>query len=478
MNVPQLTDQETMQHHHRQTAVRYLEWAVELVQQHRFDLLVLDKERDAILEAFSLAYAMREHTLLLDGLWAFADYLEARGEYATAVHLLTQAQEIVQQTNDKVGQCRVLAMLGMVGIRTSNYAQAISYYEEGLALIQDQEDQHALFASLFHRGIGTVMYSAHTEWERAEAHLDAGLLWARRCNELHVLAGALVNRATLVALRHGNAADAHALLSEGLTLFQQVKDSRNVGLALTNLGSLAYEQGDLATAQTHCQDGLRYTKEAGDLEKTARLLGNLGVIACMHGQLEEAEEYLYEGLLLARRMDHRELQSTMHMNFGMVESTKQNWAQAEECYTEALSMAESINLLDLTGYLYIELGKIAVQQDNLTRAEAYLDRGLSIARQTGHVWDLCAGLIQRGEMLLTGGRLPEAVVAYTEGLELAEKIGAKEMTGSAYFGLAQLDHIQGDLTTANQHGQLALEIWQSTGHAEAKKVADWLASLP
>lgn len=478
MTVPQLADQESMQHYHLQTAVCYLEWMVELVQQHRFDLPVLDQERDAILEGFSLAYAMREHTLLLDGLWAFADYLDARGEYATAAHLLTQAQEMVQQTQDKVAQCRVLAMLGMVSFRTSNFAKAIACGEEGLALIQDEEDQHALFASVFHRGIGTAMYSAYTEWERAEVHLNAGLSWARRSGDAYVLATALVNCATLVALRQGNAVDAHAFLSEGLTLFQQVKDNRNIGLALSNLGSLAYEQGDLATAQAHYQDGLRYTKEAGDQEKTARLLGNLGVVACMRGHFEQAEDYLYEGLLLARHMDHRELQSTIHMNFGMVESAKQNWAQAERCYIEALSMAESINLLDLTGYIYIELSKIAAQQDNLTRAEEYVARGLSIARQTGHLWDLCAGLLQHGEMLQKSGRLAEAVDVFTEVLELVQKNNAREMAGSAYFGLAQIAHTQGDLVTAHEHGRLALEIWQSTGHAEATKVADWLASLP
>lgn len=144
-----------------------------------------------------------------------------------------------------------------------------------------------------------------------------GELWMHRgliaegrrwLSELRALAGEdtptplrarLAGVAGVLALVHGDRAEAWQLLSEALAQWRQQDSPRDLAYVLLNVGFVAGDAGRLAEAQAYVEEGLLASRTAGDRALEAFCLERLGQFALQRGEVVTATQHLEESVRLA-----------------------------------------------------------------------------------------------------------------------------------------------------------------------------------
>jgi ATP/maltotriose-dependent transcriptional regulator MalT len=109
----------------------------------------------------------------------------------------------------------------------------------------------------------------------------------------------LVGVAGVLALVHGDRAEAWQLLSEALAQWREQDSPRDLAYVLLNLGFVAGDAGRLAEAQAYMEDGLLASRAAGDRVLEAFCLERLGQFALQRGDVATAAEHLDGSVRLA-----------------------------------------------------------------------------------------------------------------------------------------------------------------------------------
>jgi tetratricopeptide (TPR) repeat protein len=181
---------------------------------------------------------------------------------------------------------------------------------------------------------------------------------------------------------------ARGAFPEAIVLFETIlgitRDPRIRGNALQNLGSIAAQQADFETARRHFMASHQCFQEAGYEWGEAFVLNNFGRAALDHGNFAMAASMLENAVGAARRVEDQDLLALATLN-----------------HAEA----------------------IAGQRD-LPRAEALVRSALAYFSATGNKWRRVECLRLLGDIAATRGERDTATQFFSEGLALAEEIGA------------------------------------------------------
>ena len=114
-------------------------------------------------------------------------------------------------------------------------------------------------------------------------------------------AGAIL-LAGLVADRRGDEDHAAELWEESARLAREEGDSRLLGMALNNLGTVALGRGEYERALELFEESLAIGRELQDQDRLARTFGNLGFTTLMLGDVQRARLLLRDSLVAAREI--------------------------------------------------------------------------------------------------------------------------------------------------------------------------------
>ena len=205
-----------------------------------------------------------------------------QGRPEAAEPLFTKAYRLAPRT------VAVLAGLGRVAVAKRDYAQAVKYFEDALAIDPEAESLHAPLATAY-RGIG--------EPDKAQPHLRQ---WRNRDifvpdplqHELDLLLESALSY-ELRGVRELEARDwkaAAAFFRKGIAL---AHDNTPLSRSLHHkLGTALYLTGDLPGAREQFEDVVRQAPPAGVDEATAKAHYSLGVLMASNGQIQPAIPHL------------------------------------------------------------------------------------------------------------------------------------------------------------------------------------------
>ena len=124
------------------------------------------------------------------------------------------------------------------------------------------------------------------------------LLLGKAIGMRYVIARPLLSLAR-IAIDKGEHARAHQLLSESLSLCQELGDKGRQATALALSGRLALAQGDATTARSLAAESLLLFRESGDHQGAAESLSMLGMAEAAQGDFAAAQALYAEWLTLA-----------------------------------------------------------------------------------------------------------------------------------------------------------------------------------
>ncbi len=309
------------------SARRLVECIVTYVPHHKKHYNVLEQESPVILTALDLAFEQGMNKELLQIATTFAPFLLMRGLYDVAHMHLQRVHQVALALGDRVGLITALEYLGNIAEARGNYAQAETYYQEGLVLARQTEQQECIIQLLIN--LGTI------------------------------------------AIRQGNYIQSEAYTQEGLVLAYKIHQQEQIVRLLINAGALAELRGDCTQAESYSQEGLLLARRINGQEQIILLLINLGVLAEEHrGKYALAESYYQEGLLLARQMEHREHIGLLLGNLGSVTGRQGKSMQADAFYCEGLRQAQEIGNPGLFSLILSDRAEMYLRQHRMEEAEA------------------------------------------------------------------------------------------------------------
>lgn len=206
------------------------------------------------------------------------------GNYEQALSLFQNGLALYQDLGDKWGVAATLNGLGDMAHQRVNYEEAKSRYEEALVLFKELGNQQAVSYVL--NNLGNVTRD-QGDYERASEIHEEALAIFRNLGDKRALATSLFNLGE-VAQYKGDYGRAAELQNESLALKREVGDKRGITFSLANLGDIARCQGDYNRATTLYEESLVLCREIGDKRGVTFCLEGLAEVACTQADYERA----------------------------------------------------------------------------------------------------------------------------------------------------------------------------------------------
>jgi tetratricopeptide (TPR) repeat protein len=239
------------------------------------------------------------------------------------------------------------------------------------------------------------LYRTRCQWDEALKHARDSARIASRFGDKKQFAEAL-NAEAIIYQSRGEFEHAKPILERVLTL---TDDARMRGIALQNLGAIAFLSGDAGSAERHFRESYGCFIRCGNTRGEAHSLNSYGKAILERGDAVQAEEVLQKAVEIARAAEDAEMIALSTLN-----------------YAEAVS-----------------------RRGDISRAEDLASTALGYFAHTGNRWLQIECLRLLGQ-LHTANRNPDtARRCYEEGLDIAKKIGAKVEVAAMSRALSALD---------------------------------------
>jgi tetratricopeptide (TPR) repeat protein len=288
-------------------------------------------------------------------------------------------------------QLKALNAKGMALSGMGKYREAIGYYEEGVKIGIESLDTIAVGVRLNNMA---KCYIRLGEQEKAKDYLEAALrLWTDLGQTVYI--GGTLNNLASIYENQGDYATAIDYYMKSLHLRMGLEDEAGAATCHSNIGRLYLNQGESAAAMRHLQAALEIRKELGDAKGQSNTLKLMAELQVKEGAYPEAIKRLH----LAMEID-------------------KSAEAADDVAAGQVMMSQALDL-----------------QGQTEEAEAYSDSALVNYRATENQVGLSQALIQSGTVRMHRGRLPAAVAALEEALDIAEKNRAAQEIRDAALGL-------------------------------------------
>lgn len=168
-------------------------------------------------------------------------------------------------------------------------------------------------------------------------------------------------------------------------------------------------------------------------------LQNLGSIAAHQGELGSAERYFGESYGCFMRADFPRGEATSLNNYGRVALDRGNDTLAEEVLSKAVEVARNIEDPELTAISTLNYAEALARRGQHSRAEDLASSALGYFAHTRNTWRHIECLRLLGDIHVRSNNRAIAKRCYEEGLDLAQKIGARLETSALKEALGALD---------------------------------------
>lgn len=250
--------------------------------------------QESLLEAQKLAQAARRLDTEASSVYHMAWVASYQGAFQRSLALGEQARRLYEDLDDLPGKMRALNLLGNADAQQCNSLDAISYYEQALALCRQLGIRR--FESVLLRNLGDA-WQYLGDLAQAQKLYEGSIALCREVGDRRGESETLVGWGGLACWR-GEHAAARDAAERGLRLAQSIGAQYEVGFALLHLGHALAGLGQLMEAADAYRQALAIHRKLNNPSDTRASLAGLADVALAQGQVEDAIIYAEEILSL------------------------------------------------------------------------------------------------------------------------------------------------------------------------------------
>ncbi|MBI1765108.1 MAG: CHAT domain-containing protein [Acidobacteria bacterium] len=229
------------------------------------------------------------------------DVLIALGEAQQALDAANEALRMWQAVGDAYYEGRALYDLGLACSNLRDQPRALAYFEQALPLFRQLGERHLEAGTLGNLG---NMYRRQGDLLKAAQYYEQARLLQQAEGDTANLAGTL-NNLGIVYKTQGDYPKAIGAYTQALQVWHGMKLRSGEALALINLGNLYNVQERWRDAREVAMQGLSLAEELGESRSILGARQALALAAYGAGQLAEARQQLDQALALTEAMRAR-----------------------------------------------------------------------------------------------------------------------------------------------------------------------------
>ncbi len=279
--------------------------------------------------------------------------------------------------------------------------------------------------------------------------------------------------------------EAQKIYEQALNTAHEVGNNSVAAQALMDLGDVSQAQKDNATAQSRYTDALAAFQQLNDKEGSTTVLLRLADLQQLQNDTANATKNYEAALVLLKEKGDKPATAATLMKLGNLKRmAKDPGARAN--YQEALALFNELNdtasaatvqtsLNDLRTddkYKVVGLlnqGTALLSQGSYGEAERKFTEALDLARQIDAKDNASSALLSLGYILSGQGRHADAKPKYEEGLQLARESGNKANQALALFDLAVTAYNLQDIGQANTLYDQSAAMYKEIGESPRPK---------
>jgi diguanylate cyclase (GGDEF)-like protein len=249
---------------------------------------------------------------------------------------------------------------------------------------------------------------------------------------------------------------ADAMLNElfdGLQLAEQYHLPSHASWMMEAVGRISYTKGAYTEAMKYWMSSIDTALLAGDVRTGVNARIGLGQLYNAYSDYASGARFHRDAVALLTQIDDPYLACKLAINLGVNQYATGELDEAEQEFKRGLSEAERGGFSHYAAEARWKLGCIAYDRHQLDEAEEQIRRALKGAKAAGYSWLQGVAYLTLGDVLVSSGKLADALVAYRDGLLFSESVRARQHEATFHAKLSQLCEDTGDLKGALAHAR-------------------------
>lgn len=351
-------------------------------------------------------------------------------QYSTASNLdsLTQLLQHEQQQSNQQKEVELLIEISQFHLKKNEFETALTVFEKALPKakkIQNWENYRVLSVDK------AKAYLSLNQFTKAIETLTK-LIEDLKPLQDNNLATAYSELAETYR-RIGNNELAYEFHLSGLHIYEEKKDSVNIGRTLYNIGSIFFYQDNYEMA-------LEYYQKTLDLCTRAKL-----------------ERHIFSCL------------SAIGGTYNRIHQTE----KSIEYNLRAYELGKQLDVKSGLAYAAMNLGANYAAMEQMDKALLYYEEALALNRETNDAWGECGTLRVIGEALINKGELDKSIEYLTAALEIGEKMGFRPRLIELHRTIALYYEKKGDYKLTSEHLEKYANLKDSLANeASLQKMSD------
>lgn len=265
------------------------------------------------------------------------------GRYGEAVQIFLDVLAGLGE-EPSYNRCVTLAQLGPCLQSQGQAAQAVAYYQQGLAVAEQLEasDQVKQLMGTLEAELGDALI-AMGDWEAARSAHERSLAIDKEVGDRR---GEAVSNMQLgaIALLQDNLAEAAQRYQQALATFQQLNEPATEAVAYHQLGLVFQEDKQWDAAESYYRESARLQESLGNLAGVAGTWNQLAMVNAYAGKPEAAEPW-YRKAISGSKQAGDELQTERSLNnlAYLLQDQPERLAEAKQLAEEALAIMQTLD---------------------------------------------------------------------------------------------------------------------------------------
>jgi tetratricopeptide (TPR) repeat protein len=368
-------------------------------------------------DAMEISTLMAIHQTKIDLYLILSDFERSRIE---AERLLA----LTRRAGDRVREGVALAGMGRALYRAHNFAQALVYAHQAIAVATAGDARPVLAAGHF---ITAHVYLVTGQLDQGKAELDQALAISRSAGDAFYQSYTL-NLVGQSKNWEGEYTEAVRFQAEGLAIARAHNLIVPLLVGFFSNGVTLTGKGDYDAALARFEEGLVLAEKVGNEVYRHRLLNSLGWLLIECGDLERAIDLNRRGAEGARKRDDHETIANAELNLGDIFLVQGDLALAQEFLDGVYRLAHHPATSEwmkwrYSTHLFASLGELWLVRGELAKAGEFADQCLEIATRTNSRKYVVKGWRLLGEIALARRQWDEAEAWLRQALALAQAVG-------------------------------------------------------
>jgi tetratricopeptide (TPR) repeat protein/transcriptional regulator with XRE-family HTH domain len=348
--------------------------------------------------------------------------MERDGPWADAITRHAAAIEAAQHSGDRLGQASALNDLGAVLRLTDEYPAALQAHEQALAIYCRVGNQLGEANAL--NCLGLVRRAASEFQAATQAHQQALTIY-REIGNQHGEANARHYLGTVLQVT-GDYPGAARAQQQALASYREIGNQVGEASALNSLGIVQYLTGDYSAAAEALEHALDTYRQIGNQLGQANALNSLGNVLWLTRDYPAAAQAQQQALGIYRQIGNQHGEANALSSLGTVLRLTGDLDAAARAYQQVLSIVRRLGNRSAEAEALNEMGTLHRVTGDHGLAEGCHQQALELARASGTSWNEAHGLAGLARCALAAGRADEAANGLQLALDIFERIGSAE----------------------------------------------------